>query len=301
MRVERGGWRLVGLPRTSGSRWMSSNVRADEGDNGALAAQAAAKRERGERDAQCRRERLDMVTDEKSTARRRRLAAALGVACREQPAPVAPPASRGVRHRRRAERRARISGTGRPDPRLPGRRDSRARRGLSRDGEFPRRVVRRARATCSTRSTASRSRPRWRPRRRTRPPRRRGSKRPTTTSTAIRRSSPRRRSASRNWTTRWPRATRRGRRWRRPWPRWTRRRSIWATRGCVAPINGLVGTTLVKPGNLVGRGESHAAHHHLAARSDDSPRRRHRSRLPARHQARSDARRRRTHARAASS
>ena len=92
--------------------------------------------------------------------------------------------------------------------------------------------------------------------RRGRPPRR-DSKRPTTTSPGTRRSSPSRRSASRNWTMRVARAGR------------GRRSQVEAAKAAVdkatldlgytritAPISGLVGTTLVKPGNLVGRGES---------------------------------------------
>ena len=42
----------------------------------------------------------------------------------------------------------------------------------------------------------------------------------------------------------------------RPRRRSTRRRSISATRGSSSPISGLIGTTQVKPGSLVGRGES---------------------------------------------
>ena len=53
------------------------------------------------------------------------------------------------------------------------------------------------------------------------------------------------------------RRTRRARRSRRAQGRASRRRrSISATRASPSPINGLVGTTQVKPGNLVGRGES---------------------------------------------
>ena len=57
-----------------------------------------------------------------------------------------------------------------------------------------------------------------------------------------------------------------------------------------SPIDGLVGTTQVKAGNLVGRGESTLLTTDLADRSDPLPRRRHRGRLPAHHQARSGAR-----------
>ena len=58
-----------------------------------------------------------------------------------------------------------------------------------------------------------------------------------------------------------------------------------------SPINGLVGTTLVKPGNLVGRGESTLLTTISQIDPMHVPRRRHRGRLPAGHQARSDARR----------
>ena len=57
-----------------------------------------------------------------------------------------------------AERRAGLPGAGRPDGRLPGRRDSRARRGIPRDGELPGGLVR-AKGDLLYRSTGSRSKP----------------------------------------------------------------------------------------------------------------------------------------------
>ncbi len=56
-----------------------------------------------------------------------------------------------------------------------------------------------------------------------------------------------------------------------------------------SPINGLVGTTQVKPGSLVGRGESTLLTTVSVDRSDHLPRRPHRGRLPPHHQARPDA------------
>ena len=83
-------------------------------------------------------------------------------------------AARGVCRRRRAEGRAGLPGTGRPDRGLPGRRDPRARRGLSRDGELPRGLVRQAgRPALHDRSEAARGDPGGRPRRTRRRPRRR--------------------------------------------------------------------------------------------------------------------------------
>ena len=139
---------------------------------------------------------------------------------------------------------------------LPGRRHPRARRGVPRDGEFPGGLVRQTgRPALHDRSEAARSHRRCR-RRRTRPPPRRGSPRPTTTSRGIRHSSPSRRSASRSSTTRWPHQD-------------ASRSQVEAAKAAVekatldlsytrvtSPISGLVGTTKVKPGNLVGRGES---------------------------------------------
>ena len=59
-----------------------------------------------------------------------------------------------------------------------------------------------------------------------------------------------------SWTTRSPPRTRRGRRSKPPRPRRRRRRSTSSYTRVTAPISGMVGTTLVKPGNLVGRGQN---------------------------------------------
>ena len=149
------------------------------------------------------------------------------------------------------------SGAGRPDRRVPGRRDPRARRRLPRDRELPRRLLRAQGRSPLLGSTASRSRRRSRRRRPIRRRPKRGSQRPTTTSTATRRSSPSRPSASRSSTTRMAAAGCGARRRSRPRKAAVEKATLdlGYTR-VTSPINGLVGTTQVKPGNLVGRGEN---------------------------------------------
>ena len=147
-------------------------------------------------------------------------------------------------------------GTGRPGRRLPGRRDPGPRRGLPRDGGLHRGLAGpQGAAALPDRPEAAAGGARERegqPRDR----RRRGSRRPTTTSSAhaAGRAAGGQPAGARQRDSRAGRGDRPGRRrTRRPW----RRPQIdlgYTT--ITSPIDGLIGTTKVKAGNLVGRGES---------------------------------------------
>ena len=176
--------------------------------------------------------------------------------CGKKEAPGRRPA-RGLRGRRRPEGRPRLPGARRPDEGLPGRRDPGPRRGLPGPRGLHRGHLRaQGHAPLPDRPVAPRGGPRQREGATSRRPQARlaEDQHRREPPDAPRRSS--RRSASRSSTTRSPPRTRPAPRWTRTRRRSTRRRSTSATRTITSPLDGLVGTTQVKAGNLVGRGES---------------------------------------------